>query len=433
MRASAGLSLGQRLALTPGMRQSLALLRLPTEDLLAELAREADENPFLRVELPAPGGGDAFQAALATTPDRPALFDSLHGQLSLMRLPAEEFRAALLIVTELREDGYLDTPLADLAAEYGLDPGALERGLAAVQRCDPPGIGARGLEECLFLQLREAGIPEAAARAAIAGLDALAEGRIAAVAQRSGIDRALLERVTALLRGLRPVPVEPQGGPVQVRIPELIAEPAGPHEVTVRLNPEALPSVSVERLYAARLGDRPEMQGLLSRADLILRGLRARGETLLRIGRHIARSQPQFFLRPEGGLLPQTRAEAAAALGIHPTTLGRAVAGKALMAGGTVWPLETFFSRALPGPEGAVSAFDLQRRIRGMVAAEPAGAPLADAEICRRLHDEGVDIARRTVAKYRKWMRIPSSFERRRRKAPQGRPPAAPTGTRSPN
>ena len=182
------------------------------------------------------------------------------------------------------------------------------------------------------------------------------------------------------------------------------------------MNADAIPRVAVLSADRAALtgGD---LRGLYDRAGALAAAIGARLTTLKRIATVIAARQEAFFL---GGaapsLQPLSRAEIAAELDLHPSTVGRALNGKALIADGKVHPFSRFFSRPLPGGAAPVSPFDAQRRIRELVAAEDPGAPLADAEIQSHLKNEGVDIARRTVAKYRKCMRIPSSFARRTRK-----------------
>lgn len=412
----ARLSQGTRLALTPGMRTSLAWLRMPAEEMLEALEAEAAENPFLRVRRPEVLG-EAYDVALDLTAAGETLLESLARQLSMMRIGTEVLNAALLLVTELREDGYLDAALPDLAADHGVEEAWLEAGLAALQRCEPPGIGARSLAECLALKLQDKGFTAAEAQALVGGIEALAEDRFAPLARRLRLPEARIAEAARLLRGFSPVPVDRAAAPATLRLPEILIDHDRQGRLSVRLNDALYPEVTLAPdLDAARAGS-PDLVRLGSRAEAVARAVRARTTTLLRIGGHIAARQSAFFLGGPARLLPESRAEAAAELGIHPTTLGRAIAGKAILSGGAILPMENFFSRALPGAAGPVSAFDVQRRIREIVQAEPPDAPLSDADIHRILSGEGVDIARRTVAKYRKCLRIASSYERRRRRA----------------
>ena len=412
----ARLSQGTRLALTPGMRTSLAWLRMPAEEMLEALEAETAENPFLRVRRPEVLG-EAYDVALDVTAAGETLLESLARQLATMRIGPEVLSAALLLVTELRDDGYLDATLPELAADHGVAEPWLEAGLAALQRCEPPGIGARSLAECLALKLQDKGFSQDEAQAIVAGIEALAEDRLAPLARRLRLSEARLAEAARLLRGFSPVPVDRAAAPATPRLPEIVVDHDRQGRLTVRLNDALYPDVTLAPDLDALRARSPDLARLGSRAEAVARAVHARAATLLKIGRHIAARQSAFFLGGPARLVPESRAEAAAALGIHATTLGRAIAGKAMLSGSAILPLEGFFSRALPGAAGPVSAFDVQRRIREIVQAEPPEAPLSDADIHRILSGEGVDIARRTVAKYRKCLRIASSYERRRRRA----------------
>ena len=207
-------------------------------------------------------------------------------------------------------------------------------------------------------------------------------------------------------------------------VPEIVVELDGQGGLRALPLPQAFPGVAVMEVERRSLNT-DELRGLFERANRFVAALSARTETLVRIGNHIAATQSAFFLGDHSTINPITRAEAATALAMHPSTLGRALAGKAMLADNRLYPLSLFFSRALQGADGAVSPFDVQRRIRELIAAESAESPLADEAICTQLKKEGVDIARRTVAKYRKCMRIASSFGRRRRKASVTEQPSA--------
>ena len=417
MAVKPGLGLAQRqgLVLNQAMRQSLTLLRLPALAAAEAIAREADENPFLIVEHPR-GGPTAYEFALDTTAAAESLGESLCRQLAMQRLDTATEAAARHLVGELRADGYLDVALSELAAETGAPLAVLEAGLAALQTCEPAGVGARSLAECLAIRLADAGIDLPLARACAGRLDDFAEARWARLSRDLGQPQEALERIAALLRGFGSAPVHDKGGWVDALVPELAVEVEAHGRLSVTLLPGALPAVSAMAVPRGSLeGD--VLRAFHDRACRMTAAVTARRETLLRIGAHIAEIQSAFFLGRHDTIRPVSRTEAAAALAMHPTTLGRALAGKALLADNQVYPLGMFFSHALPGPDGAMSPFDIQRRIRAMIATESAEAPLADDRICAQLHNEGVDIARRTVAKYRKCMRIPSSFGRKRRKA----------------
>ena len=412
VRPRIGLLQKRKLTLTPAMRSALSLLRMPTDQLTDEIMREAAENPFLEVR--EPKAGSAFDVAVSTVAQRDGLSVSLARQIDLQRLDSETRAAALFLVSQLREDGYLDISLAELCEIHDLPPSLLEAALTALQRCEPTGVGARDLAECLWLQLIEKGYAPELAHAIVGHLEDFAEVRLTRVMRDLGLARDEMARIAKDIRSLSPVPLEPESDWITPRVPELLVDLGRNGLIAVSLNPDALPTVMLTD-FGAGGRDSPQMQICYDRAQHLTRGLEARGATLLRIGRHIVETQSAFFLNNHMTIRPENRFEAAVMLGMHPSTFGRALAGKALSADGKVYALAQFFSRALPTADGSISAFDIQARLRGLIASEDRHAPITDETICAQLKKEGVDIARRTVAKYRKCMRIPSSFARRRR------------------
>lgn len=414
LKSRVSLRTEQGLALSARMRTSLSVLRMPTASLLDDLAREAAENPFLIVEGAAQGHGSAYDFALATAAAPESLTDQLGRQLALQRIDAPVRAAAAYLIGELREDGYLDVSLDEIAEATGAPLTILSEGLRALQRCEPAGIGARDLPECLALQLVDAGFDDALARRVTAELADFAEGRWARLEQRLALPRPELERIADLLRRFPSRPIEADTASVAVLVPEIRVECAD-GQARAHLNQAALPRISVLPADRATLTS-DDLRNLYDRADALAAAVSARLVTLARIAAFVVERQQPFFLNGQKTLLPLLRAEVAAALKLHPSTIGRAVAGKALIAEGKVFPFAAFFARGLASGTGEISPFDIQRRIRALIEREAAEAPLADVEIQSQLKNEGVDIARRTVAKYRKCMRIPSSFARRHRK-----------------
>lgn len=413
------LELRQRagLGLTPGMQTSLALLRLPRADLIELIERELARNPFLRRAgsgMIASGGDDTPADQLVARAD--SFQQSLCRQLARMGLDRRTESLAVLLVGELRDDGLLDVPLAELAAELSLSEADLAPALTALQHCDPPGVGARDLAECLVLQLLALGLDRNQAQATVDHMALFAARNWTAIRRVMGLGRPTAEARAALLQRLTPRPVDPGDIAPPLR-PDLVALRQPDGSVTVRALHETLPRLVLDpRLMRERFA--PD---LLVEARAMIAALAARGRTLDRIGAWLASAQAGFFQNGPAALAPATRLDLAAALGLHHTTVGRALAGKAIDVDGRLWPLGFFFSAALPGADGAVSARAVQRRIADLVAAEPRDAPLSDAALTERLLAEGVDIARRTVAKYRQGLRIPSSAARRRNGAIRSR------------
>lgn len=412
-----GLTAGQglRTGMAATLRTSLAVLKMPAESLLDDIAREAGENPCLVADWPA--RPVAFPAAEAIAA-REGVLAGLSHQIGMQRLAPAERRAALHLAGELRDDGFLDVPLSDIAAQSGLAPADLLAGLRAIQRCEPAGIGARDLPEYVALRLADAGLPAGTATAAAQCLEDFAEGRWARLGRTLGLPRAELERIAALLRriGARPRDADGTAPDPAIRLPELVVSTDARGRLAVGLSEAGFPRLRTVRPAATDAG--APIAAMARRAERFVADIARRRATLLRIGQRLIADQETWFLTDPPTLAPVTRAEAALALGIHPSTLGRAIHAKSLIWNGRVLPLAMFFPRAVPAAEGALSTFEVQRRIRAAIRAEDPLAPLPDAGICDLLRKEGVDISRRTVAKYRKCMRIPTVYGRRRRKAP---------------
>lgn len=411
LKPAIGLRQTRRLALTPAMRASLQLLRLPALALQDEIAREAADNPFLILRRTGPISG-AMPTDLRDTAVS-GLHAAIASQIGLQRLDPASEAAAMLLAGELREDGYLDVTIEELAGELSLPVTLLEGALAALQRCEPAGIGARTLGECLALQLIDRGVPDRLARGLTARLDDVARGRWSILSRILGPPASEIERLAEMIRTLPTRPVADLPAATLTRVAELVVRQGPQGSLTVALA-TAAPKVAVMKVDRQSLQS-DELRALFDRARACVGALSQRSAMLLTIGRLIVARQAAYFTGGTASLAPLTRADAAVAVGVHPSTLGRAIWGKALSFNGRVLPLDMFFARRGPGGDPDVSAFDVQRRVRAIVASENPAAPLADDAIAAQLQAEGVDIARRTVAKYRKCLRIASSFERRRR------------------
>lgn len=405
------LRLQQRLALTPAVRLRLSMLRMAPGDLDEALAREAAVNPFLRHR---PRARLVLAAAEVLAAAAPALHEDLRGQLALMRLPKAVAGLAQALVAELAEDGLLAVDLPGFAGAQGVALPLAEAALTALQACDPPGIGARDTAECLRLQLVDRGLTPEQAAATLAQLPALARQDWAGAGAALGLDPAATQARAALLRGLSPRPVVAQDQPVQALEPDLRAVRMPEGTVQVVTDSRTLPRLTLDAAMIRRAAAEGFGADHLSRAQAVMAALEQRQGTLARIGDWLARSQRGFFDHGPGALVPASQRDLAEALRLHPSTISRALAGKAVDVDGRLWPLAVFFSRALPATGGAVSSRAVQKRLAEMIRAEDPVAPLSDDAIAEKLRQQGVDIARRTVAKYRQGLRIPPSSTRRR-------------------
>lgn len=411
----------QRLSLTPELRTRLTLLRMTALDLEDELAREAASNPFLIFERPAARAVSADLAEETLHAPDTGFQEALRHQIAAMDLTPAIAALATFLIGELREDGYLDTDLEALAHETGVPLAQLLQALDAVQDCEPVGVGARSLPECLTLQLIDAGLLRPEAEACVGQLPALARRDWAAAAAALGLTEAETRARAGLIRGLSPTPIAARDTRQQDLLrPDLRLERRPDGTLAITADDSHRPRLGLDRALVARAETDGFAPDLLTRARAMIAAMELRGQTLARIGEWLVLHQAGFFESGVAALKPASRSALAQDIGLHPSTVSRAVAGKAIDVDGRLWPLAVFFSPALPGAGGPISARAVQRRIAQLVEAEPAGRPLPDESLVGLLRAEGVDIARRTVAKYRQGLRIPPSSARRRLAATRG-------------
>lgn len=421
----------QLLVMTPQMQQSVKLLQMSSMDLADYVATQVAENPLLEfvpraaspgVSRRAPAGEDAD--ALAAVAGEVTLWDHLGVQIRARRLPSRVIAVALVVAAELEEDGYLRVPLDEIAARHEISPAEVASGLAIVQSCEPAGVGARGLAECLALQLREKDRLDPAMQAFLRHLRLVAAGRLAELREICGVDDEDLADMMAEVRALDPKPGARFSTPtVQVAVPDVYVNRGAGQRLTIELNAEVLPRVLMNNVYAAGFEGNEATRAFISEcrasANWLIRSLEQRARTLLRVATHIARHQEDFFAAGVSRLRPLTQRSVAEALDLHESTVSRVIAGKFLFCEQGLLELRFFFTAALQAVDGgeAHAAAAVQERIRQLIGAESPEKPLSDDRLGALLHREGIDIARRTVAKYREGLGIPSSVQRRQRRS----------------
>ncbi|MEE8453966.1 MAG: RNA polymerase factor sigma-54 [Limibaculum sp.] len=375
------------------------------------------------------GGNRSFDAPgfdLEQQPDRPAsLRAHLLAQLGQSRAEPPVLLLARLLVEELDEHGLLRTGLAEIAARLGAAPEQVEAALALVQGCEPTGVGARDLAECLALQLAERDRLDPAMRRLVDNLDLVERGERRRLRALCGVDEEDFADMLAELRTLDPRPCARfQAERAETLIPDVFLRRAPGGTWEIELNPETLPRVLVDNRYAAQLatargGAGREARAFVSdcraSANWLKRSLDQRARTILTVATEIVRQQDRFFAEGIAGLKPLTLRMVAEATGLHESTASRVTSNKYIATERGIFELKFFFTNAV-GPEGLAAAA-VRHRIRAMINAEAPGGILAEDIIVERLQEDGVDIARRTVAKYRRVLGIPSSVERRRLQA----------------
>ena len=464
MKPALQLRLSQHLTLTPQLQQSIRLLQLSTVELNQEIEQALAENPILErddgegdgappVHAPAGSAPSAEEAPAQerqedVTPefaspwqggeddgdndrsvsahDAPTLRDHLNEQLSLLNVQGRDRTMVELLIDSLDEDGYLKQSLEEIAlllppeAMAGVDELAIA--LRHLQNMEPVGIGARGPSECLALQLRPRCADDPHARLALRivehHLDLLAARDYARLKALTGADDEALRTAQSIIQGLNPRP-----GAVFARLEARYVVP----DVIVRkvrgtwrasLNPEAMPRLRINRLYAELASGRANsgagLASKLQEARWLIKNVRQRFDTILRVAQAIVERQRHFLDHGEVAMRPMVLREIADMLGLHESTISRVTTQKYMATPRGTFELKYFFgSHVATETGGAASATAIRALLRQLVAAEDARAPLSDAQLSRILGKQGIVVARRTIAKYRESLLIPPVRQRR--------------------
>jgi RNA polymerase sigma-54 factor len=463
------LRLRQQLALTPQLQQALRLLQLSALEFTQELEQALSSNPFLEEDpdAPAVASADGAIAAAATElpaptpstevePDEPetrvaddgmrsgpasdgdetdwtewsesptTLRDHLRNQLMLWPLSDRDRALAHLIIDELNDQGYLETPLEELAAllapEQDVEPQELAAALRLVQALDPPGIAARSLQECLLLQLEalpEHVVGRTTARKIVADhFTLLANREFTRLQQLVGCDETALHTARSVIRSLDPKPGR-RFGPDDTRyvIPDVIVSKTRGRWVA-SINPAVQPRVRINRAYAdmaaCRNGSDSSLARQMQEARWLIRNVEQRFATIQRVADAIVHKQRTFFEYGEVAMKPLALKDIAGQLGLHESTVCRVTNGKYMATPRGLFEFKHFFSRQLATENGgACSATAIRALLKELIGAENPDAPLSDAQLARLLAAQGLHVARRTVTKYRTLMRLPSVELRR--------------------
>jgi RNA polymerase sigma-54 factor len=363
---------------------------------------------------------EAFVSAETT------LADWLREQLTLAIADPARRMIGLYLIDLVDESGYLTSDLAAAAERLGTSVAEIEAVLAILQGFDPPGICARDLAECLSIQLRENDRFDPAMQALIARLDLLGRRDFAQLKKICGVGDEDLADMVAEIRRLNPKPGLAFGSAiVQPIVPDVFVRPAPDGAWLVELNSDTLPKVLVNQSYysevsatARRDTEKSYLAECLQSATWLVRALDQRARTILKVSNEIVRQQDAFFAHGVEHLRPLNLKTVAEAIGMHESTVSRVTANKYMATSRGIFELKYFFTSAIAASHGgeAHSAEAVRHRIKQLIDTETPADVLSDDTIVERLRQAGIDIARRTVAKYREAMRIPSSVQRRREK-----------------
>lgn len=470
----------QSLVMTPQLRQAIKLLQSSNMEVLAFVEEELERNPLLERDearavaaepvAPVPDAaaaasadtlaigeaaaldadysnvmdeGEAFTPSIGAggrtdfnddlsgidemAGQGPTLRERLAEQVRLNFPDARERLIGSVLLALLEPSGRLTLDAAALAERLGCEAAAVERVRRAMQRFEPTGMFCADLRECLAVQLQEAGRCDPFMERLLDNLPMLARRDYRGLMEICGVDAEDLTEMIAEVKRLDPKPgAGADDAPLTAIQPDVLMRAAPDGSWLLELNPDTLPRVLVNRGFAARavvgLRDRDQRSFLaeqLQSANWLVKSLEQRANTILKVASEIVRRQDGFFRHGVAFLRPLILRDVAEAVEMHESTISRVTANKYMATPRGMLELKYFFTTAIQGTAGgeSVSAEAVRHRIRGMVHAETAETVLSDDAIVLRLREEGVDIARRTVAKYREAMRIPSSVQRKRDKA----------------
>ncbi len=352
----------------------------------------------------------------------------LLNQLQLELTDPADRMIGMHLIDMLDEAGYLTGELSGVAALLGCGEARVAAALKRLQAFDPPGIFARDLKECLALQLADRNRLDPAIQALLDNLELLARRELAKLKRICDVDDEDLSDMIAEIRALDPKPALAFDSRVaEPVVPDVLLRPGPGGGWLLELNNETLPRVLVNRQYYAQLAksarvrrDKEYISEALQSANWLVKSLHQRATTILKVSTEIVRLQDAFFRKGVQHLRPLTLRDVADAIEMHESTVSRVTSNKFMATPRGTFELKYFFTSAIASTHGeAHSAESVRHRIRGLIDAEIPSKVLSDDSIVDLLGKEGIEIARRTVAKYREAMRIPSSVERRRQKAMQ--------------
>jgi RNA polymerase sigma-54 factor len=453
MEQAQGLHLQQ--TLSPQMQQSLHVLQVPLQELRQLITQELRQNPLLEefhpesdaIEVPSeePGGDltDAWEPMYAqqrlASPEHAAekhqfVMDSLtrplslredvQSQLSFVEWGPQERKIANAIVGNLGETGFLEAREEEIASQLRITPLRVEEVLHRVQDLlEPAGLAARDLRDCLLVQLRREGLESSLeARLVRSHLDQVAKRRYADIAKKLDVHTDDVAEAVARIAGLDPSPARQFSSLPEIEvIPEVIVEKDG-DDFVIQLNRSELPSVRLGADYKDLLSStgpgaaetRAYVREKIRDGRFFLRSIEQRQETILSIAREIVSRQRDFMSGGPGFLRPMTMHTIAEAVGVHETTVSRAVSGKYMQTPHGVYEMKFFFTSGYTTPDGEeISNDSVKRGIQEMVAAENPAKPLSDEQIVKLLKTQGISVARRTIAKYRDQLGILPSHLRK--------------------
>lgn len=440
------LELKQTQKLSPQMIQSMNILQMGTIELQEYVEKTLLENPALELEaerkkeerpelvrkvewLMANDRQNRWYhrddardlIELVADPAEESLYDHLRGQINMEKLPGRLGLAVDCILSGLNDNGYLEESTEELAERCGQPEEVVLRAEELVRELEPAGVGARTLSQCLAIQLERKGETGLALTIVRSYLEDMAKDRYSLISRETGATRQEIQEACRQIRELDPRPGAPYA-PIEAPgyiVPDLlVTELDG--ELVVTAGDDFLPVLKVSAYYQQLMKDTDEKEvreyltDKVRQACWMVKSIEQRKSTLLTCAKIIADRQADFFRQGEGHLHPLTLADVAEEAGVHESTVSRAVKDKYIQCVHGVFPMGHFFSRALPSSGGdSVSAEKVKAAIRALIEQEDKKKPLSDQKLCDMLLERELILSRRTVAKYRDEMGIPSTSGRK--------------------
>ena len=399
-----------------------------TPSVDADLGEALDETSTWSASASQGGGGASLAAADDyNLEDFVASQVTLHDHLmnQLAETPVKPLLHAVCeqLIGHIDENGYLAVDLEAFAGQLGIGADMAQAALNTIQGFEPTGVAARNLAECLALQLREKDRFDPAMQALVENLPLLAKRDFPALRRICGVDQEDINDMVGEIRALDPKPGSGfDSGPVQPVVPDVFVRMHSDGGWAIDLNTDTLPKVLVNRgYYSSVIGsvdasqDRMWLNNCLQEANWLVKSLDQRARRVLKVATEIVRQQDAFLIHGITHLKPLNLKQVADSISMHESTISRVTANKYMATPRGLYELKFFFPTAISATDGgdAHSGESVRHRIREMIAAE-GKAVLSDDQIVKALQEDGVDIARRTVAKYRESLGIPSSVQRRR-------------------
>ncbi len=464
-----GQNLSQHQRLSPQLQQSLGILQAPVFELRQLIGQELNQNPVLEVEdteenvdaeraeaqLEDDGFGKEFEKLSQmdeewrnylqqsssgqgprTAEDeerRQSMFDSLTaqvtlqdhltGQLAIVDCPPEVRKLVEMLLGSLDEKGFLPSSISEMSLEQGIPLAQLEQAKRILQSFDPPGVGAEDLRECLLIQLdRQERSHSLEARIIAAHFDDLARHRFQGIARRLAVEPGDISRALEIIGKLNPRPASSYAATTQQFVqPDVRVERQG-RKFVVIMEEGQLPRLRISNLYKDIMTNpkggrdaRDYIREKIRSGKFLIRSIQQRQETIRRIAEEIVARQQDFFREGPSGMKPLIMSQISQVVGVHETTVSRAIAGKYMRTPHGLFEMRYFFNAALATDDGeTTSNTSVKSMITDIIREEDSASPLSDDDIAKILVGRGIKIARRTVAKYREAENILPSHLRRK-------------------